>query len=440
MEFKIARATELNLCGISFWRRMGRGGRTSLKSKHAAAPEYDRDNFTYQLKYDVLADKALGYTSQQLKDKYSAKPGGKSLVAIRVLVHKWKKVEPLIAKMTGNVRTATMSGHREVGVATTLSASAEAVLVSWINDLRRDGVPVSGSMLALKAHETAAAHGIPAGGFTASNTWKASLLRPSRIFPNRAGQASPDAYVTIGQAFATEVKEWMAIHGTTRVYNTNQTGVNFEMLPKRTIDDREAATVWVKCGKREKQRATAMLLADSDGNKYDPFFVFKTNDSTVKEVQAENNAVSHGFSNSLWTEIRDLQNATGAQIYGNRSARWNEDITVVWLEYFFLDRTDRSEPVLILIYPFAGYWTEKVKAYAARLNVQLKSVLPKLTWRCQPADVAWIKPLKDCLRRKWVEHLRYQLAHRRNRTARFFMRPLDRGDVAEWLTEGWRAL
>lgn len=127
-------------------------------------------------------------------------------------------------------------------------------------------------------------------------------------------------------------------------------------------------------------------------------------------------------------------------MYGNKAAWWNADLTVAWMKHVFDDRTDQSEPVLLLLDAFSGHWTDEVKAYAASRNVFLKPVPPKLTWRCQPADVAWIKPLKDGLRGKWVEHLRYQLSRRKDTTRKFTMRPPDRGDVAEWIAEGWLGL
>jgi hypothetical protein len=115
----------------------------------------------------------------------------------------------------------------------------------------------------------------------------------------------------------------------------------------------------------------------------------------------------------------------------------------------------------VIILPFGN---ERVKAFAETVNVILKQVPPKMTWRCQPADVAWIKPMKDGLRRRWVEHLRRQLdSHKRRQqllreqealrrqealerqeppapeqqAPRFEMTPPDRGDVVEWVTEEW---
>ncbi|ETP07845.1 hypothetical protein F441_16027 [Phytophthora nicotianae CJ01A1] len=58
------------------------------------------------------------------------------------------------------------------------------------------------------------------------------------------------------------------------VYNADQTAIFSEYLPRKTITSRGSKTVWVKCENKEKVRATAMLLGDSEGNKYNPFIIF----------------------------------------------------------------------------------------------------------------------------------------------------------------------
>lgn len=294
-------------------------------------------------------------------------------------------------------------------------------------------------MLNLQTVEVAEACGIPTGSFTASHTWIASFLRRHRLSfrtRNRAGQASPDEDDAARRAFAKEVKDWMHYYGATRVYNADQTGVFFEMLPKKTVASKGEQTVWVKCGKKEKERPTAMLLGDSDGTKYPPFIVFKNAGSKDAAKQDENRRVRHGFSKRMWPGIQAMQSATGAQVYGNPTAWWNADLTIAWIDHFFGDRDVHSEPVLLLLDSFSGHWTSEVKEHAAKLNVVLKAVPPKLTWKCQPADVAWIKPLKDGLRQEWVSYLRRQLAGHKCGECSIMMPP-GRKEIAEWIVSCW---
>ena len=75
--------------------------------------------------------------------------------------------------------------------------------------------------------------------------------------------------------------------------------------------------MWVRCGGAEKERATLMLLGDSDGNKFDPFVVFKATPSKLAHVDIENHASRHGFGVRLWKELNEIQQSTAFVIYGN---------------------------------------------------------------------------------------------------------------------------
>ena len=67
-----------------------------------------------------------------------------------------------------------------------LLPTAEEKIVGWMNELRRDGVPVSATVLQVKARDLAAVLEIAPELFVASNTWKASFLGHCRT-KNRAG-------------------------------------------------------------------------------------------------------------------------------------------------------------------------------------------------------------------------------------------------------------
>ncbi|KAG6952141.1 hypothetical protein JG687_00013195 [Phytophthora cactorum] len=61
-----------------------------------------------------------------------------------------------------------------------------------------------------------------------------------------------------------------------KVFNADQTGVNYNYVSTQTIAARGTKTVWGRCAGKSKERVTTMLLGDSDGNKLDPFLDFKT--------------------------------------------------------------------------------------------------------------------------------------------------------------------
>lgn len=148
---------------------------------------------------------------------------------------------------------------------------------------------------------------------------------------------------------------------------------------------------------------TTMLLRDSKGNKYPLFVVMKSAPSKLEGTRLENARVRHGFGKQVWAEISLFQDRHGMKIYGNQSTWWNGEKTLAFLRYHFGERSLVSEPMMRLLDDFSGHWMLRVQAYAIELNVTLMKIPQWLTWLCQPADAVWIKPLKDRLRRHWVD-------------------------------------
>ncbi|KAL3658728.1 hypothetical protein V7S43_019097 [Phytophthora oleae] len=188
---------------------------------------------------------------------------------------------------------------------------------------------------------------------------------------------------------------------------------------------------------KEKERITLMLLGGSNGDRYDPFVVFKTQASKIPERARENMAFRHGFGATLWREVRGLQ--TGVQIYENNAGWWNGELTIQVLLYHFLNREDMHTPVLLLLDDFSGHWREDVFIMARFLNVELMRVPAGYTSVCQPADISWNKPLKDFMRKNWVNYLLQEL---RNSVATipFKLKPPTRPQIIEWTKAAWQSL
>ncbi|RHY95143.1 hypothetical protein DYB37_009682 [Aphanomyces astaci] len=102
--------------------------------------------------------------------------------------------------------------------------------------------------------------------------------------------------------FAARVAQVVRDNNIDVVYNADQTGVNYEYLPTKTLNAKGEHTVWVKCAGITKDRTTAMVMADSTGKKYPLFLVLKTKASKVKAVVQENLTQRHGFGKTVWKE------------------------------------------------------------------------------------------------------------------------------------------
>jgi hypothetical protein len=354
-------------------------------------------------------------------------------------IYKWAKSLPLLiaAKKThgGKMRV------RSKGTGTTLLKTTEDAIAGWIVQLRNEGVPVSAIMIQQQALEFAKTME-PTVVFHASHTWLGRFLGRHAMamrMRTRQGQERPADGLAQREEFAREVYELMRAEDIRRVYNADQTACFFEYLPRTTVDAKGSKTVWVRSAGKEKTRATVMLLGDSEGNIYDPFIVFKIPAAKNHVQQAANVEGRQGFGLRNWKSTESLESAYDCKIFANPSGWWNSRLSVDFLEYQFGARANMDEKVLLLWDAFSGHHTDEVIEKAASLNIILKCVPPKYTWACQPADISWNKPLKDRLRRAWIDALVQQLRHRDTDVPFKLVAP-DRNRMVNWICTSLRAI
>ncbi|RHZ29192.1 hypothetical protein DYB31_011494 [Aphanomyces astaci] len=152
-------------------------------------------------------------------------------------------------------------------------------------------------------------------------------------------------------AFVQRVEAVVVEHGIDVIYNADQTGVNYEYLPAKTMQSKGDKTVWIKCGGKTKDRATVMLLANSNGDKLPMFLVPKT---TASKVNVE------------------ASRASPSTIQLSSIRQSNSDISVAFLKFHFENRPDHStKKVLLLWDDFSAHFTDEVVECARELNVVL---------------------------------------------------------------------
>ncbi|GMF57732.1 unnamed protein product [Phytophthora fragariaefolia] len=93
-----------------------------------------------------------------------------------------------------------------------------------------------------------------------------------------------------------------------------------------------------------------------------------------------------------------------------------------FLEFYFANRENLGDKILLLWDDLSAHWTLEVKLYAKSLNVVLLKVPPRYTAACHPADISWNKPFKGLLRRLWS-----------------LVGP-SRPIMTDWITSSWGAL
>lgn len=235
------------------------------------------------------------------------------------------------------------------------------------------------------------------------------------------------------------MKETIRLHDIDEIYNADETAINYEYVPDKTIDVKGTKNVWIKSSSHEKDRVSAMLLADSVGTKYPLFLVLKTPASIVKTTVIENLTHRNGFGVRLWKEIEELHERQPSRIFGNPSGWWNSQISIKFLQYHFGHRRNKNLKKILLMWDdFGAHFTSDVVAVAEELDTILEKIPPTFTWACQPADVAWMKPLKMALRKRWVQHLRDEIGRHKN--GPFHLRCPDRFDIVDWVNEAWEGI
>lgn len=377
-------------------------GRTKFNGTGRQERKFTRQAYTYKFKRAAIDHFERTKNIQSTIDRFFPEGSENSKNSKSKLIYKWSKQRALIEFTAANSRLAAHRRVLNVGLGTTMPFEAETLLVKWVNDYRRDGVPISALILQLKAQEIVRGYGISKTPFSVTWQWQRNFTNRHRLSfraKTHQGQITPRDATERALAFSKAVAARVTAEGIKVIYNADQTGIFFELLPRTTLSLTDAKTVWVKCGKKEKERMIAMLLGNSTLRKYPPFLVMKTAPSKKKAMRAENASLRHGFGKRMWDQVYQLQEQQNVRIYRNQSAWWTGVLTIEFLRFHFGHCNVFSDPIILLLDDISGHWIPEIETNAASLRVVIMKVPAGLTWLCQPTDAVWIKPAKDRLRR-----------------------------------------
>ncbi|KAG2937564.1 hypothetical protein PC117_g11637 [Phytophthora cactorum] len=273
-----------------------------------AAPPKRRASYTTQEKLDAAnALEATKDVARVIKERYPDLSAS-AYESRRKLVLKWLRNKPKIEMQCSLKNGSSKKKAWPAGVGTKLHLEAEKELVVWVNDLRKDGVPISTKMLALQAQDLATENDIES--FSASWRWRRAFQARHKLSMRartRTGQKTPADLNEIAAAFALKVKATILDLGLSF----------FEFHPTRTLSTKGPKLVWVRCAGKTNERASMKLLGDSGGIKYRPFIVFKANPSKIPETEEENKRLRYGFGKQIWRDIGVVHREQQLEIYGN---------------------------------------------------------------------------------------------------------------------------
>ncbi|KAG3079986.1 hypothetical protein PC121_g6806 [Phytophthora cactorum] len=318
---------------------MGRGRRPRVNQNGGRRPNQFKNSTPMYEHHLQIVRFFVNNSMKETLARYFPDAQGTTKETKRKSIHLWAKNKAKTERLGSTNATRAMRKLREVGTATVLSKETELQLVTWLNEYRADGAPVSGLMLHLKAREFAEASGVGEETFTASWAWRVGFLKRRGLrfrARTRQGQNSPADSAQAVKELNERMKKEMHRLGS-------------------TLEKKGAKTVWVRTSSKDKEIMTCMLLGSSFGEKLTPFLVLKTSPSKIPAIRNENLELRHGFGKHLWKEIKRLQDDYTVQIYGNRTGWWNGGLSIAWLGYNFKYRSHPDHPVLLLWDDFSGH-------------------------------------------------------------------------------------
>lgn len=184
-----------------------------------------RIRLTNQTKLDMINHFRETNNMQQTLSRFCSSLSSDAKATASKSIYLWRQQRRTLEERCANAKTASERYSRPIGVATSLSPAAEQEILRWVNMLRSNGVPVSNSMLRVKACAVAQEHGI--APFAGSAPWRRLFRKRHKLSiraRTRQGQITPAAAAARAEEFGKEVAEKMKALKVTCVHNADQTG------------------------------------------------------------------------------------------------------------------------------------------------------------------------------------------------------------------------
>lgn len=171
------------------------------------------------------------------------------------------------------------------------------------------------------------------------------------------------------ESFKADFLQTIENYGVRRqdIYNMDQSGLNYEVVPRRTIELRGTQRVNVAVNGGEKKRATIFSLINAAGEKFKQYVIIKgVYRARIHDSIQEHNDEFNQFSaqKNAWTDYDQLNN-------------W---LVSVW--YPIAQSNNRPKILLLDSYPLHL----DLKSEFEKFNTIVKFVPKGLTWTLQPLD------------------------------------------------------
>ncbi|KAG3079098.1 hypothetical protein PC121_g7092 [Phytophthora cactorum] len=359
---------------------------TALQEAEAAAVEALIDSALLHTKkrrkhYSIKQKREALRTTAGLRQRDAASSQG----VPRWTLTSWRKKQDAIYSFQGSEKTLSRApGRREIVL-------FGIELITFMKDTRRDCHVLTAAIMAsyVRDEHPDWLHRYVEDKKNASTAYE-SLLRLMRQFAYRYGfvQRTPNALkklddlVAVQEEFAQLFKVNYRSYNASEVFNTDETGIYFDMSPAKILSPKGKAAP-ITAQQKNSARLTAVCTIRADGVKLPLLFI----------VRGEPNGT---------IERDELPTYPKGHIYTvQKKARMDSR---VWRFYLrSLLQWHIREPSILLIDNLECHISDEAEAIVAGELVSVLQPLPKnSTSVCQPLDVGVMGPLKAKLKALWL--------------------------------------
>lgn len=269
-------------------------------------------------------------------------------------------------------------------------------LVSWVLDLRREGMPVSMGMVILKASQLD-------GEFRrkkrmAKYSVVRRILRSNRIViraKTHQAQRAPQEMHDEAKFYITGMRPSVSMANRDQkwIINMDQTPVYFSMVPNTTLEEEGARSVNVRSSSGSTMRVTVAVTVTAAGGTLTPLMVFKgkpngriARDFTDKKA---------GFPDGCFYACQD-------------TAWMDETVMLMWVDKVLKPWVKDCPPgivPLLLLDHYKCHLMASVVNAIQDLGIEVDHIPGGCTGLVQPVDVGVNKPYKNRIRNKWEKYM-----------------------------------
>ena len=285
-----------------------------------------------------------------------------------------------------------------------------------MEEKRRSGIGLSGTMIRLKAKVFARDMNLE--DFLGTTSWLSCFMKRKNFVmrqKTRISQRLPEEFEEkILQFQRTIIRMRQRAHYNLQLIgNMDETPLNFDMPPNRTVHAAGDKTVVIKTSGNEKNHFTVVLGCMADGTKLMPMIIFKRKRMPKEPIPA------------------------GVLVHVHEKGWMDEAGMKLWVRKIWGHRPGglMKKKSLLVLDTFKAHATESVKDRLAGENSDFVFIPGGLTNQLQPLDVSINKPFKDKVRTAWTEWMTTSDVHEYTKSGR-----LKKPSIilwCQWIKEKW---